>query len=336
MNKQLRLITTTILLFSFGSVIAQSKSGVDSTGLPGDNFSLQGALEMFKKATSPEEFEKLVNTESNNINNLDLNRDGEIDYVKVIDKSEGTAHAFILQVPISKTESQDVAVIELDKTGDESAIVQIIGDEDLYGEEVIVEPNSDEANNAFLYDNDKTVAGGPYAEENFSPARMVVNVWFWPCVRYVYVPIYKPWVSPWYWSYYPGWWRPWRPFAWQVFHPRVAVYHRPFVVVHTYRIAHARRIYRPVRVYSQSVRSRNAVVVTHYKTTRPARRPVLRNTNSSMRPAYRAGTKPVARPGKRPGRPAVRPSRSSTRPAVRPSAARPSSHKAGSRPKRRN
>ena len=31
----------------------------DSTGLPGDNFSLQGALEMFKKASSPEEFEKL-------------------------------------------------------------------------------------------------------------------------------------------------------------------------------------------------------------------------------------------------------------------------------------
>ena len=62
--------------------------GSDSTGLPGDHFSLQGAVEMFKKAGSIEEFEKLINTQSNNVNNLDLNADGEIDYVSVIDKSD--------------------------------------------------------------------------------------------------------------------------------------------------------------------------------------------------------------------------------------------------------
>ena len=32
----------------------------DSTGLPGDNFSLEGAIELFKQAGSPEEFEKLL------------------------------------------------------------------------------------------------------------------------------------------------------------------------------------------------------------------------------------------------------------------------------------
>lgn len=343
----LRLLIAGCLLLSFNSLIAQSKPGVDSTGLPGDNFSLQGALEMFKKASSPEEFEKLINTESNNINNLDLNGDGNIDYVKVIDKSDGTAHAFILQVPVSENENQDVAVIELDKTGDESAIVQIIGDEDLYGEEVIVEPNSDEANNSFLYKDEETVVGGPYAKDELSPNGVVVNVWFWPCVRYVYVPVYRPWVSPWYWTSYPGWWRPWRPFAWHVFYPRVYVYHRPFVVVRTYRVAHARRIYRPVRVYSQTVRTRNAVVVTHYKATRPVRpavrpaRPTTRpgyrpGTRPSTRPVARPGTKPVTRPGSRPSRPSVQPSRPSTRPAVRPSTGRPSSNKAGARPKRRN
>ena len=42
---------------------AQESSENDSTGLPGDNFSLQGALEMFKKASSVEEFEKLINSE---------------------------------------------------------------------------------------------------------------------------------------------------------------------------------------------------------------------------------------------------------------------------------
>ncbi|MEQ3662449.1 MAG: hypothetical protein ABNG96_07155, partial [Flavobacterium sp.] len=44
----------------------------------GENFSLEGALEMFKKSNSLEEFEKLLNTEENNVNNLDLNKDEQI------------------------------------------------------------------------------------------------------------------------------------------------------------------------------------------------------------------------------------------------------------------
>ena len=35
---------------------AQEESAKDSTGVPGENFSLQGALELFQKAGSPEEF----------------------------------------------------------------------------------------------------------------------------------------------------------------------------------------------------------------------------------------------------------------------------------------
>lgn len=36
---------------------AQGEMEADSTGLPGDNFSLEGAIELFKQASSPEEFE---------------------------------------------------------------------------------------------------------------------------------------------------------------------------------------------------------------------------------------------------------------------------------------
>src|SRR5687768_12228626 len=121
----------------------------DSTGLPGDNFSLEGALEMFKKAGSPADFEKLINTEGNNVNNLDLNEDGDIDYIKVIDNMDRDVHAFVLQVAVSETESQDIAVIELEKTGDETAILQIVGDEDIYGEQTIAEPDSGDEN-AFI------------------------------------------------------------------------------------------------------------------------------------------------------------------------------------------
>src|SRR4051812_39943438 len=94
------------MLFCFGLWMASSAQAQtveqDSTGLPGDNFSLEGALEMFKKAGSPEEFEKLINSEDNKVNNLDLNGDGDIDYIRVIDKQEGDAHALILQASVSE------------------------------------------------------------------------------------------------------------------------------------------------------------------------------------------------------------------------------------------
>lgn len=247
---------------------AQQQSGIDSTGLPGDNFSLQGALEMFQKASSPEEFEKLLNTESNNVNNLDLNEDGEIDYIRVIDKSEKDAHAFILQVPVSETESQDIAVIELEKTGDTTAIVQIVGDEDLYGEQVIVEPDGGgEEEDAFLMYQDDDIAKGPNPGF-YKNTRIVVNVWLWPSVRFIYGPAYRPWASPWRWRHYPGWWRPWRPYGWRVYAPLCARYHRPFVVVHRHRVGYAHRIYRPVRVTSITVTSRHSASVGRYRTSR--------------------------------------------------------------------
>ncbi len=71
------------MFLSFTSLQTYSQSDTDSTGLPGDNFSLQGALEMFRKAGSPEAFEKLLNTEDNKVNNLDLDGDGNTDYIRV-------------------------------------------------------------------------------------------------------------------------------------------------------------------------------------------------------------------------------------------------------------
>ncbi|HET6996927.1 MAG TPA: hypothetical protein VFI06_18160 [Chitinophagaceae bacterium] len=249
---------------------AQSQPGVDSTGLPGDNFSLQGALAMFQKAASPEDFEKMLNSADNHVNNLDLNGDGDIDYIRVVDNSDKGAHAFVLQAVISENESQDIAVIELEKSGDTTAMLQIVGDEDIYGEEVIVEPGDGDNDDAALLDNsfEKTIAHGPNVAIGYAAPRIVVNVWFWPSVRFAYAPAYRPWISPWRWHHYPGWWRPWRPFAWHIWHP----FHRPYyahcAVVRTHRVVHAHRIYTPVRVTSVSVRTRHAAAVGNYRVTR--------------------------------------------------------------------
>jgi hypothetical protein len=245
-----------------GALFAKTSMARDSTGLPGDNFSLEGALEMFKKAESPEQFEKMINTEDNKVNNLDLNGDGDIDYIKVIDKGEDGAHAFILQAAVSDNESQDIAVIELEKTGSKDAIVQIVGDEDIYGEQIIVEP-ADE--------NRTTVAPAQTRSRSTSTTNVVVNVWTWPVVRHVYAPGYVVWVSPWGWRARPVWWRPWRPVHYHVFYPYRAPYHRHYVVVHHHRVVHAHRIYTPVRTTSVTVHTRNRASVDHYRTTRTSR-----------------------------------------------------------------
>jgi hypothetical protein len=261
MKKSFLLISlvTGSLLFA-GTIQAQE---TDSTGLPGDNFSLQAALEMFKKADSPEEFEKLINTESNHVNNLDLNGDGQTDYVKVISKSEKEVHAFILQVAVSETENQDIAVIELEKTGAESAVLQIVGDEEIYGEQVIVE-----ASDGTDGDDESPVKNGPSFIEDYLNPPVVVNVWMWPCVRFVYRPAYIPWVSPWRWRVYPGWWRPWRPMAWRVYHPLTYRYRPHCRIVRTHRVVVAHRVYTPFRTSSVVVRTRHAGAVKNYRVTR--------------------------------------------------------------------
>ncbi|MFT3823874.1 MAG: hypothetical protein QM731_08130 [Chitinophagaceae bacterium] len=255
------------LAISSLSVQAQDESSQDSTGLPGDNFSLAGALELFKKAASPEQFEKLLNSEDNKVNNLDLNGDGQIDYIRVIDKKENDVHVLVLQAVVSDKENQDIAVIELEKTGNENAVLQIVGDEDIFGEETIVEPDG-ENSSAMLESADYLAAHGPNSTIENTTTGIIVNVWAWPCVRFVYAPAYTVWASPFTWIHRPIWWRPWRPLAWHVYHPFRVRYRATYVVAPVHRVTVARTIYRPVRVTSVTVRTRNEVAVNNYRVTR--------------------------------------------------------------------
>lgn len=248
-----------------GSAASAQVSGVDSTGLPGDHFSLQGALELFRKSDSPEAFEKALNEEGNHVNNLDLNGDGNTDYIRVIDHAGDGTHSLVLQVPVSAGEDQDIAVIEVEKTGNDAAVAQIIGDEEIFGEQVIVEPESNDGQSlALMY---TSVNAGPAAPELAENAGIVVNVWFWPGVRFMYGPVYRPWVSPWRWGSYPGWWKPWRPLGWGFYRPWHTGFCRGYVVVKTHRVIRAHRVYVPFRSTSVIVRTRHAGPVGHYRRT---------------------------------------------------------------------
>ncbi|MEI6348617.1 MAG: hypothetical protein WCP69_11785 [Bacteroidota bacterium] len=229
----------------------------DSTGLPGDNFSLQGALEMFKNAKSLEDFEKMLNQDDNKINNLDLNDDGKIDYVRVVDNVLNNAHAIVLQVPINKTEFQDIAVIEIEKQGTEKVSVQIVGDEDIYGENIFYEPNNENEV------NQGNVKGGP--SNSYCSANIWFNAWYWPCVTYMYAPHYVVWVSPWYWDYYPQWWRPWNPYSWRNYYGHCYHYHHHYYRSYHHYGTNAYNAYRTHHRSSDYVVNRHRTSINNYR-----------------------------------------------------------------------
>lgn len=150
------------------------EKGAGKTGKAGDQFDLSAVMHVIEKSSSPEDLEKSVNSKSTGINNLDLDEDGQTDYVKVTDrKIDESSHVLVLQVDISDDKTQDVAAIEIQKTGENEAYIQIIGDKDLYGNDYIVEPKSEEATAAFVV-----------------ATTHAVNVWSWPLVGFIYSPAY--------------------------------------------------------------------------------------------------------------------------------------------------
>lgn len=244
--KKIKLVLFLSLSLIMSSIFAQTNEEI-----PGDNFSLEGALDLFKKSNSPEEFEKALNSPNSNINNLDLDKNGEVDYIKVIDNASDDTHAIALQAMLNDKESQDVAVIEIEKTGNETAVAQIIGDEDLFADDRIAEP--------FDVDNSNTGTSTTTINNNITNTT-VVNVWSWPSIRFIYAPVYRPWVSPWRWRVYPVWWKPWRPFGVSVFRARRPVY-VGFHIAPVHRVVRAHAFYAPRRASSVTVRTTHSVEI---------------------------------------------------------------------------
>ncbi|MEZ4994826.1 MAG: hypothetical protein R2824_30695 [Saprospiraceae bacterium] len=242
-----------LILWGLLSIIGLSASyaqhRTERTGYEGDYFSLEGALDLFKQSTSLRDFERRLNTRDNWVNNLDLNYDGRTDYIRVEHRRDGNFHAIILQALVDRYDIQDVAVIEIEVIRRGEAVLQIIGDEDLYGQEVYVEPLEGYSDSRSGYDRDY----GDY-----------VNVYYWRPVQYILGRQYRVYSSPYYWHYYPTWWNPWRPYAWDVFRPRIVVYVNYYRIVPRLRVVRVHNFYRPYRTYCNPVVQRaNEVRVSH-------------------------------------------------------------------------
>jgi hypothetical protein len=141
----------------------------------GEDLDLQGVASLFKDSESIEEFEEQLNSEETEVNNLDLNKDDEIDYLRVLESTEGKTHLIVVQAALGEEAYQDVCTIEVEEDEDGNTTVQIVGDPSIYGESYILEPPPEE-------------------EENVSKSVVVVVL---------FRPGYRPWRSPYGWRRYP-------------------------------------------------------------------------------------------------------------------------------------
>ena len=122
-----------VVAMSLFSTPVFSQTGQDTTlsGLPGDNLDLYAVLDLFQKSKTIEDFEKSLNEQKTGINNLDLDLDNKVDFIKVVTEKKGDSYTFILQVAVSKTETQDVAVILVDRDKNKKVTIQIVDDKEL-------------------------------------------------------------------------------------------------------------------------------------------------------------------------------------------------------------
>ena len=227
----------------------------------GEDLDLYAVLDLFEQSENIEEFEKALNSEDQGINNLDLNEDGEVDYIKVDEIIEENTHLIILQVEISENEFQDVATIEIEKKSDTDISMQAIGAEELYGEIYIVEPTTESTSST-----------------------TVVHVHSSPVIIVMFRPGYRAFRSPWRWRARPPWWRPYKHVARTTYRSRRARYTRRARYRKTTRrrSTRARNMYSPRKKTSNRYKKSSAKQTQNKKQTQHKNQS-RRNTNNQKK-----------------------------------------------------
>ncbi|MEA3333661.1 MAG: hypothetical protein U9Q58_08700 [Pseudomonadota bacterium] len=100
----------------------------------GDGLDLATIGSLLKKAENASELERLLNNPKTGINNLDLNEDGKVDYIKVTEYGNEQNKGFSLTVEPVAGETQEVATIDIEKSGNDQASVEVKGNEQIYGQ----------------------------------------------------------------------------------------------------------------------------------------------------------------------------------------------------------
>ncbi|MEW6208685.1 MAG: hypothetical protein AB1631_09985 [Acidobacteriota bacterium] len=222
------------LLVSLWPVSAQDKVTVTSEADEGLDLIAVGQL--FKESENLEAFEKALNDSDVGVNNLDLDDDGQVDFIRVVeDVAEGT-HLIILQASLGENEFQDVATIEIEKESDERYNFQLHGNEEIYG-------------------------------VNYYVASPDIYVYRWPIITFIYRPAYRPYRSVYRFGFYPRWYRPFRPVTIGVYRTRTVRYksRTTFTVTRTTRVRSVSKVHYTART---STRVKKKTTVTRTTTVK--------------------------------------------------------------------
>ena len=176
MKRLVIILLLSIVNYQLSTAFADETVTVTATSSDiSENLDLKTVATLFGQAKDLEQFEQLLNNPDSAFSNLDLNGDGEVDYLRVIETADNNRHLVVVQAVLAKDIYQDVASIFVEKDEQNQITVQVVGDEYIYGENYIIEP-------VYIY-------------------RPVIYDWFWG-------PSWVCWHSPYYWGYYPHWWHP--------------------------------------------------------------------------------------------------------------------------------
>lgn len=139
-----------------------------------NDLDLKAIASAFGSSSSVEQFEEKLNDQSLGLSNLDLNGDGEVDYLRCIESGASNSRSILIQAVLAMNVYQDVATIIVEKDNSGNISTRVIGDSYIYGPNYIVRP-------VYIY-------------------RPTIYNWFWG-------PRYVSWRSPYYWGYYPHYYR---------------------------------------------------------------------------------------------------------------------------------
>lgn len=228
-----------VLSLFAGSAFSQNVTVVAPTSAAAEGLNLQAVAELFKEAKDLEAFEEKLNDPDLGVNNLDLDNNGEVDFIRVVEESAEDVHVIILQVPLGENDFQDVATIEVEKNGDQDYNMQVCGNPVIYGPDYYIAP-------------------------------VRIHVYAWPIVPWIFRPAYRPYRSPFYFGYYPHWWRPWHPLATHRYRHHTVHYRtdKAFVRTHTTHVTRVTKVnYHP----SSSTRVKKQThIIQHNKDSKPA------------------------------------------------------------------
>ena len=261
-----RIILHLVVLSVLGTTPCLSHAQEDVTVVAptseaAEGLDLQAVADIFKDAKNLATFEKALNDPEVGVNNLDLDDNGEVDYIRVVEEAADETHVIILQVPLAKDEFQDVATIEVEKTADDAYNLQCHGNEVIYGADYYVQPTH-------------------------------VHIHTWPIITWMYGPVYRPYRSAFYFGVYPRWWRPYRPVTFRIYRTRTVKYTRgrPFTIGRTTRVTTVRKVNYTPRS-STRVKKTTAVTRTKSKTVRGKKTTVTKTRRTTVK----KGTKKTTR-----------------------------------------